>query len=48
MNAIRELQFGGNDLIVFHILDPVELEISLHTPALLEDPENGGYDGDRS
>ena len=41
VDAIRELQFGGNDLIVFHILDPVELEFSLDTAALLEDPETG-------
>ena len=41
MNAIRELQFGGNDLIVFHLLDPMELEFSMDTAALLEDPETG-------
>jgi hypothetical protein len=41
VDAIRELQFGGNDLIVFHILDPVEIEFSLDTAALLEDPETG-------
>ena len=41
MGAIRELQFGGNDLIVFHLLDPAELEFSLETPALVEDAESG-------
>ena len=41
IDVIRELQYGGNDLIVFHILDPVELEFSLDTAALLEDPETG-------
>ncbi|HWP85554.1 MAG TPA: DUF58 domain-containing protein [Terriglobia bacterium] len=41
MNAIRELQFGGNDLILFHLLDPSELRFSLPSPALLEDSETG-------
>jgi len=41
MNAIRELQFGGNDLIVFHLLDPAELEFRLDSPAVLEDSETG-------
>jgi uncharacterized protein (DUF58 family) len=41
MNAIRELQFGGNDLILFHLLDPAELRFSLESPALLEDSETG-------
>jgi uncharacterized protein (DUF58 family) len=39
MHAIRELQFGGNDLVLFHILDSVELDFSLDTPVLLEDVE---------
>jgi uncharacterized protein (DUF58 family) len=39
MHAIRELQFGGNDLILFHILDPVELHFPLEGPVLLEDVE---------
>jgi len=41
MNAIRELQFGGNDLVLFHLLDPAELKFSLESPALLEDSETG-------
>ena len=41
MHAIRELQFGGNDLILFHLLDPAELKFSLQSPALLEDSETG-------
>lgn len=40
-DAIRELQFGGNDLIVFHLLDPSELKFSLPSAALLEDSETG-------
>jgi uncharacterized protein (DUF58 family) len=39
MDAIRELQFGGNDLIAFHVLDPSELQFSLEGPVLLEDLE---------
>jgi uncharacterized protein (DUF58 family) len=41
MNAIRELQFGGNELILFHLLDPAELNFTLESPALLEDSETG-------
>jgi uncharacterized protein (DUF58 family) len=41
MSAIRELQFGGNDLIVFHLLDPVELQFGIDSPVLLEDLETG-------
>jgi hypothetical protein len=41
MHAIRELQFGGNDLILFHVLDPAELKFPLENPALLEDSETG-------
>jgi len=39
MHAIRELQFGGNDLILFHVLDPVEIQFPLDSPVLLEDLE---------
>ena len=39
MRAVRLLQFGRNDVIVFHILDPTELEFDLTTPAVLEDVE---------
>ena len=39
MKAVRSLQFGGNDLIVFHILDPGELEFRVDEPVLLEDLE---------
>ena len=41
MKAIRELQFGGNDLVLFHLLDPGELQFPTDTPALLEDSETG-------
>ncbi|MBI4478436.1 MAG: DUF58 domain-containing protein [Acidobacteria bacterium] len=39
MRAVRLLQFGRNDVIVFHILDPTELEFDLTIPAVLEDVE---------
>ena len=39
MHAVRELQFGGNDVILFHILDPAELDLRLDTAVLLEDME---------
>ena len=37
MHAVRGLQFGGNDLILFHILDPGEIEFPVDTPVQLED-----------
>ncbi|MBI4458690.1 MAG: DUF58 domain-containing protein [Acidobacteria bacterium] len=39
MRAVRMLQFGRNDVIIFHILDPTELEFDLATSAVLEDVE---------
>jgi len=39
MRAVRGLQFGGNDLILFHILDPGELEFRAEGPVQLEDLE---------
>ena len=39
LRAVRELQFEGNDIILFHILDPGELEFELDTAVLLEDLE---------
>jgi uncharacterized protein (DUF58 family) len=39
MKAVRTLQFGGNDLIVFHLLDPAELELRVDQPLILEDME---------
>ena len=39
MKSVRGLQFGGNDLILFHILDPGELEFRVDAPVLLEDVE---------
>jgi uncharacterized protein (DUF58 family) len=39
MKSVRGLQFGGNDLILFHIMDPGELEMSADAPVQLEDME---------
>ena len=39
MKAVRALQYGGNDLIVFHLLDPAELELRVDQPLILEDVE---------
>ena len=39
MKSVRGLQFGGNDLILFHILDPGELELHVDQPVMLEDLE---------
>src|SRR5579884_1435344 len=39
MKSVRGLQFGGNDVILFHVLDPGELEFPTDRPVLLEDLE---------
>jgi uncharacterized protein (DUF58 family) len=39
MRSVRGLQFGGNDLILFHILDPGEIEFRVDAPVQLEDME---------
>ena len=39
MGAIRELQFGGNDLIVFHILDQAEVTFPFKGLVELTEPE---------
>ena len=41
MRAVRALRFGGNDVILFHILDPGELNLPMDVPVLLEDLETG-------
>lgn len=35
------LRAGGHDLVLFHILDPAELNFDFETPALFEDIESG-------
>ena len=39
VETVEPLRFRGNELILFHILDPRELEPSLSNPALLRDME---------
>src|SRR5918995_1243248 len=41
MEAIGPLRFRGNDLIVFHLLDPAELDFSFAEPSAFEDLESG-------
>jgi uncharacterized protein (DUF58 family) len=41
IKTIRPLRFRGNELILFHVLDPAELEPKLGEPALLLDMETG-------
>jgi uncharacterized protein (DUF58 family) len=41
LEAIKPLRFLGNDLIVFHVLDPVELDFSYTDASSFEDLETG-------
>jgi uncharacterized protein (DUF58 family) len=41
LDAIGPLRFRGNDMIVFHLLDPAEIDFSFTTPAGFEDLESG-------
>ncbi len=41
MEAVRPLRFRGNDLIVFHVLDPAEIEFTFDQPASFQDLESG-------
>jgi uncharacterized protein (DUF58 family) len=41
VEAIAPLRFRGNDLIVFHVLDPAELNFSFTDASAFEDMENG-------
>jgi uncharacterized protein (DUF58 family) len=41
LDAIKPLGFLGNDLIVFHVLDPAELDFSYDDPSAFEDLESG-------
>jgi uncharacterized protein (DUF58 family) len=41
LDAIGPLRFRGNDIIVFHLLDPAEIDFSFATPAAFEDLESG-------
>jgi uncharacterized protein (DUF58 family) len=39
--AINQLRYRGNDLIVFHLLDPLELSLDLGDAGSVEDLESG-------
>ena len=41
VDAVSPLRFRGNDLIVFHILDPTELEFGFSDAQPFEDLESG-------
>jgi uncharacterized protein (DUF58 family) len=41
LEAIKPLKFLGNDLIVFHVLDPAELEFEYDDASSFEDLESG-------
>ncbi len=41
LEAIGPLRFRGNDLAVFHLLDPAELDFSFSEPSAFEDLESG-------
>jgi hypothetical protein len=40
IRTIEPLRFRGNELILFHVLDPKELEPGFHRPVLLVDMES--------
>ena len=39
MQTVEPLRFRGNELVLFHVLDPSELEPRLREPVLLVDME---------
>jgi uncharacterized protein (DUF58 family) len=41
LEAIKPLRFLGNDLMVFHVLDPAEIEFSYDDASSFEDMESG-------
>jgi uncharacterized protein (DUF58 family) len=41
LEAVGPLRFRGNDIIVFHILDPAELDFTFDQPSAFEDLESG-------
>jgi len=40
-DVILPLRFRGQDVVVFHVMDPVELDLSLDESAMFEDVETG-------
>ena len=41
IDALKPLRFRGNDMIVFHVLDPAEIEFHFDQPSSFEDLESG-------
>lgn len=41
IKTVQPLRFRGNELVLFHVLDPEEIRPSLRDPVLLEDLETG-------
>lgn len=40
--ALKFLRHRGHEVIVFHVLDPTEVELSVNEPMIFEDMETGG------
>ncbi len=45
IKTVEPLRFRGNELVLFHVLDPEEIRPKLRHPVLLEDLETGRGDG---
>ena len=41
LEAVAPLRFRGNDIVVFHVLDPAEIDFPFDTPSAFEDIESG-------
>ena len=41
LEAVGPLRFRGNEIVVFHLLDPAELDFSFSDPSAFEDLESG-------
>ena len=41
VEAVRQLRYRGNDVVVFHVLDPTEVEFPFEDPSAFEDLETG-------
>jgi uncharacterized protein (DUF58 family) len=41
MDAVKPLRYRGNDLIVFHVLDPAEIDFDFDEPSSFQDLESG-------
>jgi hypothetical protein len=41
IEAVGPLRFRGNEIVVFHLLDPAEIEFTFDDPSSFEDLESG-------